>query len=70
MKKRKLSLHDAVLWKGETWHISTDEQSNVCLRNFNQCASGYNGIAVALSKVNQDDLTDMYGNKVQILKTL
>jgi hypothetical protein len=62
---RKLDLHDAVLYKGETWFY-TEKNGVKGITNTSQGAWGSNYPFIALSKLDvENDLTDMYGRKVK-----
>jgi hypothetical protein len=62
---RKLDLHDAVLYNGETWFY-TEKNGVKGITNTSQGAWGSNYPFIALSKLDvENDLTDMYGKKVK-----
>jgi hypothetical protein len=62
---RKLDLHDAVMYKGETWFY-TEKNGVKGITNTSQGAWGSNYPFIPLTKLDVDkDLTDMYGRKVK-----
>ena len=63
---RTMALHDSVIYKDKTWYV-TKKNGEVGLTNFTQGAWGFDYPFVPLTKIIQDnELTDMYGNKVFI----
>jgi hypothetical protein len=62
---RKMELYDAVLYEGKQYDISI-KNGVVGLKNLSQGAWGSDYPFIPLSKVDINDVTDMYGNKVEI----
>jgi hypothetical protein len=62
---RKMELYDAVLYGGKQYDISI-KNGVVGLKNLSQGAWGSDYPFIPLSKVDINDVTDMYGNKVEI----
>jgi len=63
---RTLGLSDSVLHKDETWYV-TEKNGVVGIMSFRQGAWGSDYPFIPLTKIIQDEeLTDMYGNKVFI----
>ena len=62
---RKMELYDAVLYGGKQYDISI-KNGVVGLKNLSQGAWGSDYPFIPLSKVNINNVTDMYGNKVEI----
>lgn len=63
--KRKMFLHDAVLYKGDLLYI-TNKNGVLGLANLKQGAWGSDYPFIPISKVNMDDVTDMMGRKISI----
>lgn len=64
-KVRKMELYDAVLYNGKQYDISKKD-GIVGLKNLSQGAYGSDYPFIPLSKININEVTDMYGNKVEI----
>jgi hypothetical protein len=65
-KKRTMELHDAVIYKDETYYI-TEKDGQLGLKTFRQGAWGFDFNFVPLSKIDVDkQVKDMYGNSVII----
>jgi antirestriction protein len=64
-KVRKMELYDAVLYNGKQYDISK-KNGVVGLKNLSQGAWGSDYPFIPLSKLDINDVTDMYGNKVEI----
>ncbi len=62
---RKMELYDAVLYKGKQYDIST-KNGVVGLKNLSQGAWGSDYPFIPLSEVDINEVTDMYGNDVEI----
>jgi hypothetical protein len=62
---RKMELYDAVLYEGKQYDISI-KNGVLGLKNVSQGAWGSDYPFIPLSKVDINDVTDMYGNKVEI----
>jgi len=64
---RTLTIGDAVLYNDETWYVS-EKNGVLGIKTFRQGAWGRDYPFINLSELNQNTLTDMYGNKVSIEK--
>jgi antirestriction protein len=64
---RKMKLYDAVLYNGKQYDISK-KNGIVGLKNLSQGAWGSDYPFIPLYKVDINNVTDMYGNKVEISK--
>jgi hypothetical protein len=62
---RKMELYDAVLYKGKQYDISKKD-GIVGLKDLSQGAWGSDYPFIPLYKIDINDVTDMYGNKVEI----
>ena len=61
----KLEIGDAVIYKGESWYLK-EKDGKLGIVSFKQGSWGRSYPFIALSELNQEILTDMYGNKVDI----
>jgi len=63
--KRKMFLHDAVLYNGDLLYI-TNKNGVLGLANLKRGAWGSDYPFIPISEVNMDDVTDMMGRKISI----
>jgi hypothetical protein len=62
---RTMQKGDAVFYRDETWYV-TEKDGQVGIMTFRQGAWGSDYPFIPLGRISQDQLTDMYGNKVFI----